>query len=369
LQILFRAARMNMSKRFGSVHRSRAFKPASLGAFLALALGSVTPGTAQGTAPAAGTPQTFLLSDTNSLTVTGGKAEPAEYLGRKAVRLTTTAESDIFAFVNGSAIQDGSIDVDIAVHITTPPGVRMPGFTGIAFRARPDGSHYDMFYLRPRNSLAEDQAMRNHAVQYAAKPGYDWYPLRRQWPWVYEAWADLTPDQWMHVEIQLQGRTARLFLNGSEKPSLVVNGLKGEDLKGGIALWGYPGEESYFSNLRITPAAPAPLCNCGEVAGTWHVSFRTDQGPFEGTMDLHREGSAVSGTWSGDLGNNRPVTGRWRDGYVELSFSGGWKDENPDVKPGPVAVRIAGWIDGDNGSGRVALEGRADGQWTAERKK
>jgi hypothetical protein len=331
---------------------------------LAAALGCCA---AQSTSPALPAAQSYSLADTSVLTVTGGKAEATEYLGRKAVRLTTTAESDIFAFVNGSALQDGSIDVDIAVHITTPPGVRMPGFTGIAFRARPDGSHYDMFYLRPRNSLAEDQAMRNHSVQYVAKPGYDWYPLRRQWPWVYEAWADLKPDTWTHVQIELHGRTARIFFNGSTAPNLVINGLKGEDLKGGVALWGYPGEESYFSNLRITPAPPVPLCNCGEPAGTWHVALGTDYGRFEGTMDLHREGSAVSGTWSGELGDNLPVTGRWRDGYVELSFSADWKEK--DQKPVPFTARLAGWIDGDAGSGRVALEGRADGIWTAERKK
>ena len=322
---------------------------------------------AQGSSMAAPAPKNFALTDASALSVTGGKAEAAEYLGRKAVRLTTAADSDIFAYVDGSDLQDGTIDVDIAVKITTPPGVRMPGFTGLAFRARPDGSHYDMFYLRPRNALAEDQAMRNHSVQYVAKPDYDWYPLRRQWPWVYEAWADLKPETWTHVQIELHGRMARLFLNGSKEPSLVVNGMKGEDLKGGVALWGYPGEESYFSNLRVTPAAPVPLCNCGEPAGTWHVALGTDYGRFEGTMDLHRDGAAVTGTWSGELGNSRPVTGRWRDGYVELSFSGEWKEK--DQKPVPLMTRLAGWIDGDAGSGRVALEGRADGVWTAERKK
>src|ERR1700753_1559718 len=184
-------------------------------------------------------PQTFPLADATALAVTGGKAETAEYLGRKAIRLTTDKESDIFAFVNGTAIQDGTIDVDIAVKITTPPGVRMPGFTGLAFRARPDGSHYDMFYLRPRNSLSDDQAMRNHSVQYVGKPGFDWYPLRRQWPSVYESWADLKPETWTHVKIELQGRSAKLYLNGSDSPSLIVNGLKGEDLQGGVALWGY----------------------------------------------------------------------------------------------------------------------------------
>jgi len=37
-----------------------------------------------------------------------------------------------------------------------------------------------MFYLRPRNAQSDDQAMRNHSVQYVAKPDFDWYPLRRQ---------------------------------------------------------------------------------------------------------------------------------------------------------------------------------------------
>lgn len=325
---------------------------------------STAPALAQDNTATVPQPLNLSLADTSALAVLGGKAEAAEYLGRKAVRLTTTAESDIFAFVNGTGLQDGAIDVDIAVHITTPPGVRMPGFTGIAFRARPDGSHYDMFYLRPKNALAEDQAMRNHSVQYVAKPGYDWYPLRRQWPWVYEAWADLKPDTWTHVRIEVHGRAARLFLNGSDHPSLVINGLKGEDLKGGIALWGYPGEESYFSNLRITPEKPVPLCNCGNANGSWHVTFATDYGRFEGTMDLHTDGNTVSGSWSGAFGDKRPVTGKWRNGYVELSFPGQWTNENP----GPTVARMAGWIDGDAASGRVIVEGRADGQWTAERK-
>lgn len=343
------------------VHIRQVAASGSVAVLLTLALTLVGPGIAQ--TPAAGA-QVFPLADTTGLVVAGGKAEAVEYLGRKAVRLTTEAQSDIFAFVNGTAIQDGTIDVDIAIHVTTPPGVHMPGFTGVAFRARSDGSHYDMFYLRPRNALADDQAMRNHSVQYVAKPGFDWYPLRREWPWVYESWANVKPDTWTHAKIELHGRSARLFLNGSDSPSLVVNGLKGEDLQGGVALWGYPAEESYFSNLRVTPEKPQEIHNGGEAAGSWHMTFSSDYGRFEGTMDLHREGANITGTWSGDLGNNLPVTGTWRNGYVELAFPGQWASENP----GPVTTKLAGWIDNDAGAGRMKIEGRADGQWTAERK-
>jgi hypothetical protein len=310
-------------------------------------------------------PQNFSLADINGLSVSGGKVEAAEYLGRKAVRLINPSEdSDILAFVNGSAMQDGDIEVDLAVKITTPPGVRMPGFTGIAFRARPDGSHYDMFYLRPRNALSDDQAMRNHSVQYVAKPGYDWYPLRRQWPFIYESWADLKPETWTHVKIEVHGRSARLFLNGSDSPALVVNGLKGEDLAGGVALWGYPGEESYFSNLRVMPERALPIHNGSDAAGVWKVTFASDYGQFQGTMELHREGKAITGTWSGDLGKDLNVSGSWREGYVELTFMANWQENAKDT-PVPAAATLAGWIDGDSGAGRMKVESRADGQWSA----
>ena len=102
--------------------------------------------------------QTFALSDTKDLVLLNVKAEAVEYKGRKAVRLTKDAQKDGFALLRGTDFQDGTIEADIALKITTPPGVRMPGFVGIAFRARPDASRYELFYLRPGNSHAEDQA-------------------------------------------------------------------------------------------------------------------------------------------------------------------------------------------------------------------
>jgi hypothetical protein len=318
---------------------------------------------AQGADSPSTSPQTFALTDTKSLVEQGVKAEAVEYRGRKAVRLTTQGEQG-FAFVNGVEFRDGIIEMDIATKITTPPGVRMPGFTGVAFRARPDASHYELFYLRPGNSKSEDQAMRNHSVQYSAEPGFGWERLRRQWPFIYESYADLQLDEWTPVKIEVHGRQARLYLNGSANPSLVVNGLKGEDLHGGVALWGYAGEEAYFSNLRISYAKPEPVENGGEATGAWDVTFASDAGRFAGTMKLTRQSGAVTGTWSGDFGTDLPISGTWRDGYVELTFNGTLS--NP---PGPVTAALTGWIDGDSAQGRMKVEGRADGWWTAVRKK
>ena len=110
--------------------------------------------------------QTFPLRDPRGLIAPTVKKEAANYLGRECIRITMEGDDhDGLALLPATDFQDGVIEADIAVKITTPPGVRYPGFAGIAFRASPDASHYEMFYVRPGNSEAADQAMRNHSVQ------------------------------------------------------------------------------------------------------------------------------------------------------------------------------------------------------------
>src|SRR5438067_4456883 len=149
--------------------------------------------------------QTFALSDTKDLVLLHVKAEAVEYKGRKAVRLTKDAQKDGFALLRGTDFQDGTIEADIALKITTPPGVRMRGVVGMAVRARPDASQYELFYLRPGNSHAEDQAMRNHSVQYTSEPDFGWYKLRRECPSVYETYVELQTETCAKVRIQVNG--------------------------------------------------------------------------------------------------------------------------------------------------------------------
>jgi hypothetical protein len=310
--------------------------------------------------------QTFALADIKDLVLAPGvKAEAVEYRGRKAVRLTKdAADEPALAYVNGTQFRDGTIDVDIATKLVRPPGVRRPGFTGIAFRGRDDGMHYELFYVRPGNATEDDQAKRNHSVQYTSEPDYGWEKLRRNWPFIYESYADLQTDEWTKIKIEVHGRQGKFYVNGSDKPSLIVDGLKGEDLQGAIALWGYTGQETYFSNLRISNAKPEPLENNGEAAGTWDVTCATDAGGISGTLKLVRQDSNLVGIWSGELGANQQVSGVWRDGYVELAFGVTWPRQ-----PGTVIATFAGWVDGDAAKGRVKVEGRADGRWTAVRRK
>ena len=94
--------------------------------------------------------QTFPLHDAAGLTAPKVKTESVTYLGRKCVRLTAEGEDNGgLVLLPGTDFQDGVIEADIALKITTPPGVRYPGFIGIAFRVRPDASHYELFYVRP----------------------------------------------------------------------------------------------------------------------------------------------------------------------------------------------------------------------------
>ena len=313
--------------------------------------------------------QIFPLRDTAGLIAPDVKTEAVEYLGRKSVRITMDGDDrDGLALLPGTDFQDGVIEADIALKPSVPPGGRNPGFAGIAFRVRPDASHFELFYLRPGNSVAADQAMRNHAVQYSAEPGFGWYRLRREWPWVYESHAELTPEAWTKMRIEVAGRTAKLYINGSAQPSLVVDGLKGEDLHGAVGLWGFTNEEAYFSNVRITPAAPQNVKNGSDIAGSWEMRYSNDVSGMDASMELRRDGDKVTGTWSGPLGEARAISGTWRNGYVELSFAGEWPKDSRKGAPGPVNAFLSGWIDGDSGKGRMRVEGRSDGAWVAKRK-
>lgn len=314
--------------------------------------------------------RTFPLTDAAGLAAHNVKLEPVTYLGRKAIRMTTASQGDDagFALLPKTDFQDGTIEVDLAVKILMPPGARMPGFTGIAFRAKPDGSGYELFYLRPKNALSDNQAQRNHAVQYSAEPGYGWYKLRREWPFVYESYAEIEPETWTHLKVEVAGRVARVYLNGATKPSLVVDGLKGGSLHGAIGLWGYAMEESYFSNLRITPATAATIKNGSDASGRWNVKIGTDAIGVETSLSLTRDGNKLSGSLETEPGKTIPVTGIWREGYVELSFPFEWPAGMNDGAPGPTKAFMDGWIDGDSAKGRIRVDGRADGMWTGERK-
>jgi hypothetical protein len=177
------------------------------------------------------------------------------YQGRSAIQVLATpgaANASSYAVVKDASFRDGTIEVDLAGQPAAGAGEGARGFIGIAFRLQSDGS-YEYIYLRPTNGRADDQVRRNHSTQYSAYPSFDFARSRQEAPEKYESYVDLQPGVWTKYKIEVEGRKARLYVNGAEQPCLIVNDLKLEPREGGVALWVGPGTEGYFSNLKITP--------------------------------------------------------------------------------------------------------------------
>ena len=62
---------------------------------------------------------------------------------------------------------------------------------------------------------------------------------------------------WTHLEVEVMGSKARLYVNRASQPALIVNDLKLGETRGAIALWSHTYTDGYFANLRVSPA-PRP---------------------------------------------------------------------------------------------------------------
>jgi len=155
-----------------------------------------------------------------------------------------------YALVRDVSFRDGVIEVDLAGRPAAGAFAGARGFIGIAFRIEGDG-RYGYIYLRPTNGRVDDQVRRNHSTQYSSYPDFDYARSRQEAPEKYVSYVDLQPGVWTRYKIEVEGRKARLYVNGAEQSCLIVNDLKLEPREGGVALWVGPGTEGYFSNLKI----------------------------------------------------------------------------------------------------------------------
>jgi hypothetical protein len=186
------------------------------------------------------------------------KADIVPYLGRAAVRIANTRALDSdygegLAIVRGVSLRDGTIEVTLSGETTPDAPPELRGFVGIAFRVT-DRSHFECLYIRPKNGRSEDQLQRNHSTQYISIPGFPWDKLRSETPGKYESYVDLAPGQWTKLAIEVKGRIAKLYVNGADQPTLIVNDLKQPLSNGGIALWVGQGTIAHFADLEVTPS-------------------------------------------------------------------------------------------------------------------
>jgi len=185
------------------------------------------------------------------------KTEVVTYKGRKALRVTDTAPSDVadgiqLVVLHKIVFQDGVIEIELTGEPDVTAGSAARGFVGVAFRVSPDAAKYECFYLRPTNGRADDPVRRNHSTQYISYPEFPWQRLRTEFPEKYEGYVDLVPGEWTKVKIEVRGDKARLYVHDALKPVLVVNDLKLGQSQGQIALWVGTGTVAHFANLRIS---------------------------------------------------------------------------------------------------------------------
>lgn len=201
------------------------------------------------------------LNDVSKVRPRNVTIEAVRYGGSDALEVRQVGPSggfdaDTFAFIPGLDFHDGIIEVDVAGSSLPDASPNARGFIGVAFRinARDGSFASEGLYIRPTNGRAEDQLRRNHSTQYFSYPGYDFDRLRHEAPGQYELYADIVPDEWTHLRIEVSGAVARLFVGTTAQPALIVRDLKhGSDAHGTVGLWVGNGTDGHFRNLSIHP--------------------------------------------------------------------------------------------------------------------
>jgi sugar lactone lactonase YvrE len=166
-----------------------------------------------------------------------------DHLDRKALIGT--------AFLKDVDLEDGIIECDIAMK----GGVR--SYPGILFRIQ-SPEEYERVYLRPHRAPLYDDA-----VQYlAAFHGVDSWQFYNG-PGL-SSRAVIPTDRWVHMKIEVLGTQARIFLDNSPQPVLVIGDLKRGKRRGGLGLTTMADGMSFFSNFSFRKDSsisfpPAPL--------------------------------------------------------------------------------------------------------------
>lgn len=214
--------------------------------------------------PCSARAQMFSLDSAKGLQPHDVTVEAATYHDRKAVRVTPAVAADAesavqkngegggIVVVSDTTFHNGTIEVEVAGKPRAGAPADARGFVGVAFRVAADPSKYECFYIRPTNGRADDQLRRNHSTQYISMPDYSWFKLRKESPGQYESYVDVVPGEWTKFKVEVEGTKARLYVNDSPQPVLVVNDLKLGDSRGAVALWIGLGTEAYFTKLRVS---------------------------------------------------------------------------------------------------------------------
>ncbi|MGK9147747.1 DUF1080 domain-containing protein [Plantibacter flavus] len=149
---------------------------------------------------------------------------------------------------------DAVIEVEILSRLRPDAPEYARGFAGIAFRISDDAERFEAVYLRPTNGIRTgvDEPRRSRGLQYFAYPDWPFDRLRTERPdGGYESAADIAPDEWIRLRIEVRGRHITARVNDDEVVEFGT-GLA-EPRPGRIGFWVDIGTDAVFSKLRVTP--------------------------------------------------------------------------------------------------------------------
>ncbi|MBC5994940.1 family 16 glycoside hydrolase [Pontibacter cellulosilyticus] len=163
----------------------------------------------------------------------GEKTKVEKHLGQESLYLQRG-----HLLYQEAEMQDGILEVDIA-----PDPAR--GMAGIIFRH--DGkNNYEEIYIRQGKSGQPD------ALQYTPVfNGSSSWQLYAE----HQSRQVFKPGEWIHLKIHVQGALAKVYLDHSDTPAMVIPNLLHGSKGGKFGLWTLNG--AHFSNFNFTPLNPA----------------------------------------------------------------------------------------------------------------
>jgi glucose/arabinose dehydrogenase len=101
-----------------------------------------------------------------------------------------------------------------------------------------------------------------------------------------------------------------------------------------------------------------------QIDGSWRLALTLGEWTDQARLELQESGNAVTGQYSGVLGMNKAVNGRYTDHQLSLSFEGEWPTSGSVLQ-----VKILGDLTNDSGSGTFEVTNLGKGTWKANRLK
>src|SRR5262249_21211970 len=198
------------------------------------------------TPPARAQAQSYDLHEVPSgATLHRVEAMPAEYMGRKAVKVEMPdaaikaqlgIDVDMPTFVRSPAdFKDGTIEVDVLSRLNGKGPTDARAFIGLAYRVVDPEAHFEAVYLRPLNGRKKTPpAPRDRrAIQYFSYPDWKFDRLRKDYPdGHYESGADIADDEWITLRLDVDDARVRVSIDGKEE--LALADAKGTPAAGGI---------------------------------------------------------------------------------------------------------------------------------------